>query len=123
MDAKEPALTAKQALVISKVLQSANTAAGIRAAGISKTLYYEWLKIPAFKAELERQQKEIITESFNSLKAATGEAVAVLRELLKSREESIRLRTAQTILENVLRALEIEEIECRIARLEVVLKR
>jgi phage terminase small subunit len=123
MDNKLPQLTEKQVTTIREVITARTITAGLRKAGVSKTSFYDWLRQPHFKAEIERQRREVTKEAFDNLKAATSEAVVVLRELLKSFDESIRLRTAQTILESVLKAMEIEEVESRIIKLEATIRK
>ena len=34
---------------------------------LDRTTFYEWLKIPEFKAELERQRDEVVVEAFGVL--------------------------------------------------------
>lgn len=116
-------LTDKQRLIIAKVIGERTITEGLRKAGVSRTSFYLWLRDPAFKAELELQRRAITKEAFDNLRAGVSEAVDVLRALLKSNEEGIRLRSAQTIIENTLKSIEIESLEDRITLLEVTLRK
>ncbi len=111
-------LTKNQLKAIPLILEAKSITEGVKKAGISKTTFYEWLKITEFKAEFTKQRQELIDLALHGLKTSTSEAVNVLRELLNASNESVRLRTAQTILENVLKSIEIENIENRIEELE-----
>lgn len=115
-------LTKNQLKVIPLVLESKTITEGMKKARISKTTFYEWLKNPDFKAEFVRQRQEIIDLALHELKTSTSEAVKVLRELLKAEGESVRLRTAQAILDNVFKSIELENIEKRLEDLERRLK-
>jgi hypothetical protein len=115
-------LTRNQLRAIPSILGSKSITGGVKKAGISKTTFYEWLKNPDFKAEFVRQRQELVDLALHGLKASTGEAVKVLRELLNAEGESVRLRTAQAILDNVLKSIEMENIEKRLEELERRLK-
>jgi len=116
-------LTRKQLKAIPLILEAKSITKGVKKACISKTTFYEWLKNPEFKAELSRQRQELVDLALHELKISTSEAVGVLRELLKAKGENVRLRTAQTILDNVLKSIELENIEKRIEELERCQKR
>ncbi len=118
MDGTERNLTNNQLKAILLILETKTITEGVKKAGISKTTFYEWLKNPEFKAEFIRQRQEIIDLALHELKTSTSEAVSVLRELLQAEGEGIRLRTAQAILENVLKSVEIESLEKRIEDIE-----
>jgi len=122
-DGTEQNLTKKQLKAIPLILESKTIIGGVEKADISKTTFYEWLKIPEFKEEFVRQRQEIIDLALHELKTSTSEAVNVLRDLLRAEGEGVRLRTAQAILENVLKSIELENLETRVIALERVLKR
>lgn len=123
MDEKEQNLTEKQRTVITKVIGARTITDGLRKAGVSKTTFYDWLRDDDFKQEIERQRREVTKQAFDDLRAGLTEAITVLRALLQSKEESIKLRAATTIVENVLKSIELTEMEDRICRLEVTLRR
>lgn len=123
MDGAGQNLTKNQLKAIPLILEAKSITEGVKKAGISKTTFYEWLKTPEFKAEFVRQRQELIDLALHELKTSASEAVSVLRELLKAEGEGIRLRTAQAILENVLKSIELENIEKRIEELERNLKK
>jgi len=120
MDITEQNLTVteKQLKAIPVILEAKSIAEGVKKARISRTTFYEWLKDSKFKAEFTRQRKEVVELALHELKASASEAVKVLRELLKSESEAIRLRASITILEHVSKFKELEEIEERLTELE-----
>jgi len=99
-------------------LQARSISEGAKKAGISKTTFYEWIKSPGYKAEFERQRQEIIDAALHELKLTAGEAVRALRELLKTPEDSVRLRTATAILDHIGKFVELENIEKRLIEIE-----
>src|SRR3989338_9710460 len=118
MTEKKEGLTNLQQKAIPIILSSRTITEGVKKAGVKRETFYLWLKNPEFKAEFIRQRQEIIDLALHELKTSASEAVTVLRELLKAEGEGVRLRTAQAILENVLKSIEIENLEKRIEELE-----
>lgn len=116
-------LTKNQLKAIPIILEARTITEGVKKAGISKATFYEWLKNHEFKAEFVRQRQEIVDHALHELKTSTGDAVNVLKELLKANAENVRLRTAQAILDNVLKSIEIENLEKRLTELERSLKK
>ncbi len=71
-----------------------------------------------FRGELDKQRKEVIALALQDIKASAGDAVKVLRGLLKAKNESIRLKASTSILDYIAKFLEIEELEARLQILE-----
>ena len=117
MNQSEP-LSEKQLKALPAILGARSISEGCKKARISKATFYSWLSDPLFKTEYDRQRKESISLAFDELKRCAGEAVGVLRELLASRKEGVRLRTAIAILDHVGRFIELSEIEERLSELE-----
>ena len=118
MTEKKEGLTILQRKAIPIILTSKTISEGVKKAGIKRETFYQWIRDPEFKAEFAGQRQEIIDLALHELKTSASEAVTVLRELLKAEGEGVRLRTAQAILENVLKSIEIENLEKRIEELE-----
>jgi hypothetical protein len=114
----EQNLTKRQLRALPIILQARSISEGVEKAAISKTTFYEWIKQPAFKTEFERQRQEIIDAALHELKLTAGEAVRALRELLNTREDGVRLRTATAILDHIGKFIELENIEKRLSELE-----
>lgn len=123
MDENEKALTTRQRKAIPIILASKTITEGVEKAGIKRETFYKWNRTPEFKEAFREQRQEMIDLALHELKVSTSEAVGVLRALLSAEGESIRLRTAQAILDNILKSVEIENIEHRLDVLERSLKR
>ncbi len=82
-------------------------------AGISERTASRRMGDPAFCAELKRVQSETISQATVILGEAATEAVMTLRELLKSKSESVRLGAARAIVNLYLKAVDTGEIVTR----------
>ncbi|MDA8084011.1 MAG: hypothetical protein M0024_10180 [Nitrospiraceae bacterium] len=120
MDSNRQNLTLppNQARAIPLILSARNIAEGCKKARISRDTFYDWSRQPEFKAEFYRQRQEIIDAATHELRMTVGDAVNTLRELLTSNEDSVRLRTAQTLLENILKFTELQDVQERLAAIE-----
>lgn len=116
-----PVLTTRQRRAIAAILTERNYEDAIKAARISRHTFYNYLKQPHFKAELDRQLNDLTDGAFNQLKSAGGHAVETLRALLDSDSETVRLRASQAIIEYVIKARELGEISARLDEIEKVI--
>jgi len=87
-------------------------------AGLSRTTLFEWLKDPEFQNELERARAAAFDGGLAAIKSGAEEAARVLLELLKSRNETTRRLSAETILSFALKIHEGRDLEGRLRTLE-----
>jgi len=113
-----PKLTTKQRRAIAAILSSRTYDEAMTTARISRQTFYNWMKQPHFKAELDRQLNELTDGAFNQLKNAAGDAVDTLRTLLNSESENVRLRASQAIVDYVIKARELGDISARLDEIE-----
>lgn len=112
-------LTVRQKKTIAAILSAASYEDAISAAGVCRVTFYSYLKMPHFKAELDRRLNELTDAALGRIKTAAGEAVEILRTLLKSESENVRLRAAQVLVDYTLKARELDLS----ARLDAIEKR
>jgi predicted DNA-binding protein (UPF0251 family) len=88
-------------------------------AGISRNTFYEWLKEPQFKLELDRLRNEIVNEAVNHLKITSTKAAKTLGDLLE-RDDSptVQRAAANDVLGHVMKFMELKELEDRLADVE-----
>jgi len=98
------ALTPRQLKFIPYFLSSRSIEEACRKAHVSKPTVYGWLRDKAFSVEVQKQKDLIYGRAIDSLAAGTDDAVAKLKKLLKSRNETIALRAAHSILTFAIRA-------------------
>ena len=119
MNASAETLTPRQQLVIAELLSSPSVEEGCRRAKVAKATVYGWLKNPIFQAELKRQREAVVEQAFNRLKAGMSQAVDKLLALLHAEGQlGIQLRAAQTLVDQGIKAVELQDLESRIEALE-----
>ena len=92
---------------------------GCRKARVSKTTVYAWLKEPGFQAELKRLRQALLDEAFDRLKVGMTQAVDKLLSLLEADGQlGIQLRAAQTLLDQGIKAVELQDLAHRLEELE-----
>jgi hypothetical protein len=115
-------LTRRQLQVLPYLLACPTYEEAARQAHVSVKQIYCWLKISAFKTELDRKRKEIIEEAINKLKYNTTRAADTLVSLLSHSNPTIQRGVANDLLNHVAKFIELHEIEERIQFLEAKVK-
>jgi hypothetical protein len=82
-------LKARQARFLPILLASPTYTEACRKGRVSRDTLYEWLKDPAFKAELGRQRDELAAQGFALLAQSLCKAVETLVGLLDAQERSL----------------------------------
>lgn len=117
-DEEETQLSDRQLMAIPHLVSSPTLEEGRRRAEIANGTLYNWLKDPEFRRELQRQRNEVAKDALDHLKGAAGKAVDTLIRLMDSQKPYIRKAAAEKIIDYTLKAIEIEEIEERLAKVE-----
>ena len=115
---KTKELTTTQKRTICNILSSKSIVEAARKTKINRKTIYAWLENPVFKAELEKRINQILNGAFTELQLSFTESIQVLRELMKSDNESIKLHSSKTIMQFVINFLEMKEIEQRLEKIE-----
>ncbi|MBN1228072.1 MAG: hypothetical protein JXA79_13860 [Deltaproteobacteria bacterium] len=118
-------LTGKQVKAIPHLITSRTLKEGCRNAGISRKTLYQWLKDPVFKQEFRSQRDIIIEEALEDLKGNLTKATQTLIDLLgETKNEYLKRYVAKDIIEYVLKARELGDLEERLVKIErIVLER
>jgi hypothetical protein len=112
-------LAHRQQFAISEILSSPSLEEARRRIDVSKGTFYGWMKEEAFQAELKRQREVLTEQTFERLKSGMTQAVDKLLELLHAKgQPSIQLRAAQVLLSQSIKAIELQDLECRLDKLE-----
>ncbi len=111
-------LSGKQERAILAVLESRSIEEACRKAGISKTLYYGWLKDPGFAGALKDRRDAASSSALERLQRGLSIAVDVLVDLLASENEWVRRVAANDVISRFFKAKELGELEERLTRLE-----
>jgi len=110
----------KQERAISALLNASSIREAAKEAGIAEATLHRYLKDDVFKAQYQAAKKEVVQQAICQLQRSAGKAVKVLIEIAEDKESpsSARVSAAKTILETSLKAVELEDLERRIAELE-----
>ena len=111
-------ISAKQQEFITEFIQTGSIKFTCQKTGIVKQTYYNWLNNPDFKEELKKQQEIYYENSLSAIKTLFALAVETHEELLKSDNEYVRLRAANSVINKNARILEAVEHRERIKNLE-----
>lgn len=114
----ESKLTARQAKFLPILLASPTYTAACRKGQISRDTLYEWLKEPAFKAELDRQRAELVAQGLALLSQSVVKAVETLAGLLDAGDDRLKRLAAKDILDQQAKYQELEELTRRIEVIE-----
>ena len=114
----ENGLSERQKKALPHIIGAKTEIEGCRQAEISPQTYYEWLKEPAFKAELAKQRNMVIESAIDGLKACATKAVDTLVKLLDSESHAIQRGVANDILNHIARFKELKELEDRVRLIE-----
>jgi hypothetical protein len=109
------------ARVLAALLQHPTVTEAAKASGISERSIFRWLQRKDFHEQYKAAQRAVVDDAIGELQAATKEAVATLWRNLSCGNHASEVRAAQIILERSFKAIEIEELQERIERLEAML--
>ena len=114
----------KMELVISALLTEKTIEEASKKSGVSEHTIYRWFNNPQFDKAYKEAKKRVVEHAITQLQQATGEAVQCLREVIndKNNPASSRVSASKTILEQAIKAVEIEELVTRVEELENKLK-
>jgi hypothetical protein len=108
---------------IAALLTHPTIEAATKAVGISEATAWRWMKNPEFAAHYREARREAMRHTTARLQEAAREAVECLREVQRTGEsESARVSAARTILEQALKAVDLEDVQQRLDELERAVK-
>jgi hypothetical protein len=113
-------LTRKQEEAIIALLSSRNTEEAARSCNIPPRTLHRWLTEPAFDAAYRLARRQAFGQATAVLqKGSTAAATTLLKVMLDpATPPSTRVRAAESILTHSAKAIEIDDIEARVAALE-----
>ena len=116
----KPNLRRKQEDAIVALLSNRNIEEAARACNIPARTLYRWLKEPAFAAAYREARRQAYGQSIARLQQGSTAAATTLLKLMldAATPASTRVRAAESILTHSAKAIEIEDIEARVAALE-----
>ena len=111
---------AKKEAAILALLTCRSVEEAARTADVPIRSLYRWLKEPDFDEEYRRAKRAAFGQAIARLQQGSSAAAAVMLKLMVDSNvpASTRLRAADCVFSHAKNAIEIEEIEARVAALE-----
>ena len=110
----------KQEEVIAALLSQRNVEEAARAAGVGARTLLRWMKLPDFQVAYREARRLAFSQSIARLQQGSSAAVSTLLKVMidPSTPASTKVRAADSVLGHAAKAIEIEDIEARVAELE-----
>jgi transposase-like protein len=110
----------KKEEAIAALLSQRNVDEAARAVGISTNTLLRWMKNPEFDAAYRAARRAAFSQSIARLQQASSAAVSTLLKIMVDTNvpASTRVRAADSVLDHAAEAIEIEDLEVRVAELE-----
>src|SRR5579871_145181 len=110
----------KREEAIAALLTQRNTEDAAKAVGIAPNTLLKWMKDEEFDRAYRAARRAVFSQSVARLQqAAPAAATTLLKTMVDaSTPHSVRVRAAECILNHSMKAIELEDIEARIANLE-----
>jgi hypothetical protein len=114
----------KQEEAIVALLSQRNIEDAARAAGVGARTLIRWLKLPEFQVAYREARRAGFSQSIARLQQASSAAATTLLKIMLdvNASASTRVRAADSVLAHAKQAIEIEDIEVRVAALEEAAK-
>ena len=110
----------KKEEAIVALLTQRNIEEAAKATGIAANTLLKWMKAPEFQAAYREARQAAFGQALARLQQGTSAAATTLLKTLidPNTPASVRVRAAEAIFNHAAKAIEIEDIEARIQRLE-----
>ncbi|MEP7354738.1 MAG: hypothetical protein ABI824_16030 [Acidobacteriota bacterium] len=117
-------LNAKKEAAVLALLTSRTVEEAAKTADVPVRTLYRWLKDAQFDAAYRDAKRAAFAQSIARLHQMCGAAVSTLGKIMidASVPAATRLRAADSILSHTAKAIEIEDVEARVAALEATAK-
>jgi transposase-like protein len=111
-------LSRKQEQAIGALLTEPTISAAAAAVGIGEATLRRWMKLDDFTTEYRAARRQVVEQATARLQQASSGAVDTLVKSLEADSESVQLRAAMAILADATSAVELLDLEERLAALE-----
>jgi transposase-like protein len=110
----------KKEEAIAALLTQRNIEEAARATGVAPNTLLKWMKLPEFQTAYREARRAALSQAIARLQQGTSAAATTLLKLLiePNTPASVRARVADSIFNHAAKAIEIEDIEVRVAALE-----
>jgi len=112
--------TRKKEEAIAALLSQRNIEEAARAINVAPNTLLNWMKLPEFQTAYREAKRAAFSQSIARLQQGSSAAVTTLLKIMLdvNAPASTRVRAADSVLDHAAKAIEIEDIEVRVAALE-----
>jgi hypothetical protein len=110
----------KQEEAIAALLTQRNVDEVAKSIDLSPKTLLRWMQVPEFDTAYRKARRAAFSQATARLQQATSAAVSTLLKVMvdPSSPQSVRVRAADSVLDHAKQAIEIEDVEVRVAALE-----
>jgi len=105
---------------VAALLTQRNIDEAARSIGVSPNTLLKWMKVPEFQAAYREGKRAAFSQAVARLQQGMPLAVATMLKLMAdtATPAAVRARAADSVMNHASKAIEIEDMEARIAELE-----
>jgi transposase-like protein len=110
----------KKEEAVAALLSQRNVEEAARIVGIDAKTLLRWLKLPEFKTAYLQARREAVGQATARLQQSTGAAASTYLKLMVDPNvpAAVRLRAAECVFAQAVKAIEQEDLEARLVALE-----
>ena len=110
----------KKEEAIAALLTQRNIEEAAKSVGLATNTLLKWMRDPEFDASYRQARKAAFRQAISRLQQAASAAASVLLKVIVdgSTPASTRVRAAEIVLDKAAKAMELEDLEARVAELE-----
>jgi hypothetical protein len=110
----------KQEEAVAALLTQRNIEEAAKATGIAPNTLLKWMKEPEFQAAYREARRAAFGQAIARLQQGTSAAATTLLRMMiePGTPPSVRVRAAEAVFNHAAKAIEIEDIDARVAALE-----
>jgi transposase-like protein len=110
----------KKEEAIAALLSQRNIEEAARAINVAPNTLLHWMKLPEFETAYREARRLAFSQSIARLQQGTSAAATTLLKIMLdvNAPASTRVRAADSVLDHAAKAIEIEDLEARVAALE-----
>ncbi len=110
--------TTNKEKALAALLESSSIAEAAKRCELSQETLYRYLREKDFVSDYRNARRQVVENSITQLQQASGEAVEALRRNLSCSNPQAEIRSAQIILDNALKGVELVDILERLETIE-----
>jgi len=116
--------SAKHQKLIAALLENHSLDAAFKATGISRNTGYRWIGTPEFQKAYRQARGRIVQAVIGRLQSMGAKALAAIEAVLDDSQAApaVKVQAGRAVLDLILRAHEVDQLEGRLEALEAALK-